>query len=59
MCKFCRDSKLLNQPLYQNTYARDASSAIGTCWMVVASRSGMAALSPDACPCPQGQSHSP
>ena len=31
------DDELLNQSLYPNTYARDASSAVGT-WMLVASR---------------------
>ena len=39
------DEELLNQSLYPSTYARDASSAVGT-WMVVASRSGMAVLMP-------------
>ena len=37
------DGELLNQSLYPNTYARGASAAVGT-WMVVASRSHMAAL---------------
>ena len=37
------DDELINQALYSNNYARDASSAVGT-WMLVASRSGRLAL---------------
>ena len=37
------DDALINQPLYVNNYARNASSVVGT-WMLVASRSGQLAL---------------
>lgn len=36
------DDELLNQSLYGNSYARDASSAVGT-WMVIASRAPQSA----------------